>query len=81
MTHEQATARCEQLNLEEDGARHWFVQPAGGGDWRVVSATAPGLGARGPVKEGVQARPGTPEAPDPRPAMIRNIPPYGAGPG
>ncbi|PZS13247.1 MAG: hypothetical protein DLM64_03605 [Solirubrobacterales bacterium] len=79
MTHEQATARCERLNREETGARHWFAKQAGDDDWQVVSATAPGLQAHGPLKEGVGMQPGTPDPPDPRPAIIRNIPPYGPG--
>ena len=76
MTHEEATARCDQLNLGEDGERHWFVKQTGPEEWQVVSVTAPGLHGHGPLKEGQEARP-RPEAPDPRPSIVRNIPPYG----
>ncbi len=78
MTHEQAAARCEQLNREEDGDRHWFAHEVGPDEWEVVSVTAPGLPHHGPLKESVASRP-EPDAPDPRPSLMRNIPPWGPG--
>jgi hypothetical protein len=79
MTHEQAIARCAQLNRDEDGERRWFVRQAGDEDWEIVSVVAPGLHRLGPLKEGVESKPRPSEPPDPRPTIIRNIPPYGAG--
>ena len=79
MTHEQAIARCQQLNADEDRDREWFPRQVGGEDWEVVSVAIPSEHRRGPLKEAVESRPRPSEPADPRPNVIRNIPPYGAG--
>ncbi|MDQ6605003.1 MAG: hypothetical protein M3Z06_00475 [Actinomycetota bacterium] len=76
MIHEQATARCEELNEAEQDGRRWFVSRLDTDEWHVVCATVPGLPARGPLHETVETRP-VPDAADPRTSLIRNIPPYG----
>jgi hypothetical protein len=76
MTHEQAAARCEDLNREGNDGQRWFVSRLGSDDWHVVSASVPGLPPRGPLHETVETRP-VPDAPDPRTSLFRNIPPYG----
>ena len=79
MTNEQAIERCRQLNADENREQEWFPRQVGPGDWEVVSVAIPGVQPRGPLKESVESRPRPSEPPDPRPTIIRNIPPYGAG--
>jgi hypothetical protein len=78
MTHEQAIARCEELNRAGEGGRRWFVAHREGEDWQVVRADFPGLPARGSLHEAVESRPEPRDPPDPRSSLMRNIPPYGA---
>jgi hypothetical protein len=75
MTHEQATIRCEQLNREAPGDRRWFVSRAGTEEWHVLSVSTPEVG---PLHASVESRPAPQDPPDPRPSLMRNIPPYGA---
>jgi hypothetical protein len=77
MTHEEATARCQELNRERGGEPRWFVSRAGTSEWHVVSASIPGAGT-GPLHASTAAHPVPQNPPDPRPSLIRNIPPYGA---
>jgi hypothetical protein len=79
MTREEAAARCEALNREEAGDRHWLPKQMAGGEWDVVSISGIGFAPRGPVKEATETRPSPSDPPDPRPSIFRNIPPYGAG--
>jgi hypothetical protein len=77
VTREEADARCTELN-EAGGPGHWLVREREGGEWSVVRVDLPGVeGTRGPLKESTEARP-RPEPDDPRPSIMRNIPPYGA---
>ena len=78
MTHEQATARCEELNRSEQDGRRWFVSRVGTDEWHVVSAELPGSGDQGPLHTSSESRPVPQNPPDPRPSIIRNIPPFGA---
>lgn len=77
MTHDEATARLLVLNRDETGAQHWFAKEITPGDWELVSVAVPGAGPRGPLKNTVEARPEPQMPPDPRPAIVRNVPPYG----
>ncbi len=79
MTHEQASTRCQQLNADEDRDREWFTRQVEDDDWEIVSVAIPGGHGRGPLKAAVESRPRPSEPADPRPTVIRNIPPYGAG--
>ncbi len=79
MTHEQATARCRELNAEDDRDREWFPRQVTPGEWEIVSVALPGGHRPGPLKEAVESRPRPSEPLDPRPNVIRNIPSYGAG--
>jgi hypothetical protein len=79
MTHEQALARCRELNAGEDRAREWFPKQLGHDEWEIVSVAIPGAHRNGPLKASIESRPQPAEPPDPRPTIIRNIPPYGAG--
>ena len=75
MTRDEASTRCEELNREHQGGRRWFVSRAGTDDWHVVSVDMPGPG---PLHASIESRPVPQDPPDPRPLLIRNIPPYGA---
>ena len=80
MTREEAEARCAELNGERAAGDpgHWMAREAEGGGWEAVRVSLPGLeGTRGPLKESTEARP-RPEADDPRPSNVQQIPPYGA---
>jgi len=79
MTHVQALEHCQQLNRDEGGERHWFVKQAGPDEWQVVCVSTPGLAPHGRLKATVEVRPKPDEPPDPRPSIIRNIPPFGPG--
>jgi hypothetical protein len=79
MTHEQAIARCAQLNADDNRDREWFPREVGPDDWEIVSVDIPGLRRVGPLNATIESRPRPSEPPDPRTTIIRNIPPYGAG--
>ena len=78
MSHDEAVRRCRELNADETSERRWFPKQVDGDDWEVVAVSGPGLRSHGPLKEGAESRPIPSEPPDPRPALFRNIPPYGA---
>ncbi|MGI8412863.1 MAG: hypothetical protein ACR2QA_10325 [Solirubrobacteraceae bacterium] len=82
MRREEAEARAGHLNRERpDRAQyHWIAQHGGSDGWRVVRVSVPGMRFTvDPVKESTSARP-RPEVPDdPRPSLIRSIPPWGPG--
>jgi hypothetical protein len=80
MTREDAVARAEQLNAEHpDRATHtWIPRQSGTGEWEVAKLRMPGL-RRDPLKATTEAKPRPPQPDDPRQAIFRNIPPYGAG--
>jgi hypothetical protein len=79
MTHDEALVRCQELNSEETGDRHWLPKRLESGDWDVVAISGTGMRPQGPLKESAVARARPSDAPDPRPSIFRNIPPYGAG--
>jgi hypothetical protein len=76
MTKAEAEARCAELNRESSG---WLVQEVEPAEWRPVHITGRGLVDPGPVKATTEAKPRPPQAPDPRPGISRDVPPYGAG--
>jgi hypothetical protein len=78
MTREEAEARCADFNGEPARDRQWFPRQVGPEEWELVSVPLP-QGAAGPLKETVESKPRPSHAPDPRPSVFRNIPPYGAG--
>ena len=77
MTHEEATARCEVLNRERRDGQRWFVSRAGTDEWHVVAVALPAAQA-GPLHASIESRPAPQDPPDPRPSLLRNIPPFGA---
>lgn len=79
MTHEAATKRAAELNEQETQGRHWFARPTEAGGYEVVAVTAPGMPSPGELHASIETKPKPNEAPDPRPSLFRNIPPYGAG--
>jgi hypothetical protein len=79
MTRDEATARAAALNAEASADEHWLVREAPSGEWGVAKLKGPGVGAARATGTHTESRP-TPEAPDdPRPALLRNIPPFGPG--
>jgi hypothetical protein len=79
MTRDAATQRAAELNGQEQMGRHWFVREREPGDYEVVAVNTPGLSTHGELHASIVAKPKPTEAPDPRPSLFRNIPPYGAG--
>lgn len=79
MTREEAVARCAELNRAAEGGQQWFAKQKGDGDWQIVSVVAAGLRRRDPLKASIETKPKPTEPPDPRPAIFRNIPPFGPG--
>jgi len=81
MIRAEAEAHCAELNRDPDdgGGGRWLVQEAAPGDWRAVRLRVRGLAPTHPLKATVESRPRPEDPPDPRPAIFRNIPPYGAG--
>jgi len=79
MTRDEAIHRAGELNDERAPGDevHWLAREAQDG-WGVVRVRAPGLGDNRPTGAHVESRP-RPDAADPRPANVRNIPPYGSG--
>jgi hypothetical protein len=79
MTREEATARAAALNAEASADEHWLVREAPSGEWTVAKLTGPGLGATRATGTHTESRPKPEEPDDPRPALFRNIPPFGPG--
>ena len=80
MTKTEAEAEAARRNHEPAEAGLWGARDGGADGWTLVHLAAPGMPrqrASGAHTES-RARPEAP--PDPRPAIIQNIPPYG-GPG
>jgi hypothetical protein len=79
VTHDEAIARCAELNQTAEGGQHWFAKQADDGEWEVVSVRSDGFRRSDPLKATVEAKPKPAEQPDPRPTIFRNIPPFGPG--
>ena len=79
MTRDEARARAAALNAEASADEHWLVREGAAGEWEVARLTGPGLGAIRPTGTHTESRPKPEEPADPRPALFRNVPPYGAG--
>lgn len=82
MTRNEAENRAGRLNREsaDRAEHHWIAQRAGGEGWRVVRVSVPGMRfTADPLHESTQMVSRLEEPPDPRPLLIRQIPPYGPG--
>lgn len=80
MTRDEAERRCAELNeaAGEGAAGRWMVREGEGGEWEAVHVNVPGMKARDPLKETIEAKPKPPTAEDPRDAHLRNVGgPYG----
>jgi hypothetical protein len=79
MTHDEAAAAAKRLSDEHpDRDTHtWIPRELSADEWEVVKVRVPGI-RRDPLKASTEAKPKPPDADDPRPAIFRNIPPYGA---
>jgi hypothetical protein len=80
MTREEADELRERLSREHpDRATHvWLAREDAAGEWSVVKARLPAGVKRDPLKATVEAKPKPRDADDPRPAIFRDVPPYGA---
>jgi hypothetical protein len=80
MTFEEATAAAGRFSAEhpERDTHTWIPREASAGEWEVVKVRVPAGVRRDPLKATTEAKPKPSEAEDPRPAIFRNIPPYGA---
>lgn len=54
-------------------------QGEGDREWEVVSLLVEGFRRPDPLKATIETKPQPAEPPDPRPAIFRNIPPFGPG--
>lgn len=77
MTREEAVARCAELNRDGESGRQWFPKEKSDGDWAIVSVAGQGVRRSEPLKASIETKPKPTEPPDPRPAIFRNIPPFG----
>jgi hypothetical protein len=80
MTRDEAMNAAKRLTAEHPDRRThtWIARESTPGGWEVVKVRLPGEMRRDPMKATTEAKPKPPEADDPRPAIFRNIPPYGA---
>jgi hypothetical protein len=79
VTREEARQEATRRNAQPSADTAWIARRRQGDDWQVVRLRAPGLAASQATGAHVEAKPRPPEPDDPRPAVFRNIPPYGAG--
>jgi hypothetical protein len=76
MTREEAEARAKELAAEDE--THSYFARERSGEWEVVKVPA-GPGRMRPSGTATEARP-RPEADDPRPSGVRQVPPFGGAP-
>ena len=77
MTREEGLARCEELNHHLTSSGHWFARQTAGNGWEVVLVDVPNFQPTGDHIAVIEAKPRPAQPPDPRPSIIRNIPPLG----
>jgi hypothetical protein len=77
MTQDEAIEEAAHRNADQSEAGVWAAKQSGDGSWGLVHVTAPGLARIRPSGSHEESRPKPSEPPDPRPSIIRNIPPYG----
>ena len=74
MTRAEAETRAVEFNREHpDRRRYRWLARGRDGEWDVARVSVPGGVRLDPLKECVVAKPRPTEAPDPRPAFIRNV--------
>ena len=81
MTRDEAQARADELNRTASGPseHRWIARELEPGGWQVLKVTVPGMNLSSDRHTATEQRPEPGEPPDPRPLIIRQIPPYGAG--
>jgi hypothetical protein len=79
MRREDAEREAAIHNAAAEADTRWLVRERADDDWEPVRLTAPGLGAVRPTGTRTDAQPRDDQPSDPRPAFIRNVPPYGGG--
>lgn len=78
MNESEARAESKRRNDADGGAGIWIACVADD-RWTVAQVTAPGLAPMKATGSHSEARPRPLEPDDPRPSILRNIPPYGPG--
>jgi hypothetical protein len=80
MTRDEAEQLRERLSREHpDRSSHvWLAREDPPGEWSVAKVRLPAGVKIDPLKATVEAKPKPREGDDPRQAIFRNIPPYGA---
>jgi hypothetical protein len=74
MTREDTQRRAAELTAEHpDRATHRWIAREGEGGWEVVRISLPPGMRVVPVKETIEVKPRPDQAPDPRPAFIRDV--------
>jgi hypothetical protein len=81
MTRDEAQALADRNAAEHaDRATHvWMPRRSADGSWSVAKVAAAPRARAEDLKGAVESRPKPPQAPDPRPAPMQNMPPYGGG--
>jgi hypothetical protein len=77
VTEAEARADAARRNAETGASGLWAAQRTPAGEWRVVHLVGPGLARRWPAGAHVESKPKPPDPADPRPAVFRNVPPFG----
>lgn len=80
MSYDEAKKLCEHLAREhpDRGSHLWITSRDKDREWSVVKVAKPEGLRIDPLKPTVEAKPRPPQPDDPRPAIFRNIPPWGA---
>ena len=76
MTRSEAESNAARLNRDRPADGPWAPRPRPAGEWEVVRLVIPGLDRTRPTAAHVESRPRPSEPPDPRPAPLRNVPPF-----
>jgi hypothetical protein len=81
MTREEAQAACARNAAEhpERASHVWMPRQRVDGSWGVARVAAAPRPRSEDLSGAVETRPRPPQAPDPRPGPMQNIPPYGGG--
>jgi hypothetical protein len=81
MNRDEAQRSAAELNREHpDRGKFRWIAREGEDGWQVARIKLPGALRLDPLKQGVEAKPKPPDAPDPRPAFFRDVGgPYAGG--
>lgn len=78
MRREEAIDRCAELNRNQGREPQWLARQVAADEWELIAVDGPELRGRDPLKEAVEARPGSSELAEPGSIIARDVPPYGS---